>query len=358
MADTTYDNFQDARAAALADWQRNFILPYGSAYNTAYKSFDATLKAQEAADKATQERNLQLVLFALSLCGGSILTSVFGTAALKQITQEVTLDVICRNEMQKAFNAAAWVSGNKTAQFALGKVWDDAESLIGGKLKTAFTETAAQFPSLSQFAQDPMNVQNNLGMWILDVYALVIKAGTEINNRFKSESSRLQQELQKLRKSQFFISAPPVRIDENKVAIEIELTFFMKYILDLDYLVTGHWEETGRGINMKEVIDSRTPINIDPTDRSKYPNGRKYYTQGLNFQKIEYKLIGDIIANRINKLHKAIFKYDFLKVTSGFLGTSVEATSLSILQRAQNTLKNLGNNNLTAISSMVKGAKP
>jgi hypothetical protein len=358
MNDTTYDNFQDKRAAALNDWQRHFILPYGNAYNTAYKSFQATIKAQEEADKAARERNLQLALFALSLCGGSILTSVFGSAALKKIAQEVTLDVICRNEMQRAFKVASWVAGNETAQFALGKVWDDAESLIGAQLKSAFSENSGKFPSLAQFAQDPMNVQNNLDMWIRDIYALVIKAGTEINNRFTSNAVRLNQELGKLVASQFFVSAPQVRIDESKVASEIELTFFMKFILDLDYLVAGYWEETGRGFNMRKVITSRKPIDVDPTDRKLYPDTRKYYTDGTNFQTVEYQQVGDIIAKRVNQLHKTLFKYDFLEVTSSWLGTKIETVSLIVLQRAQTTLKRLANNNLTNISSMVKKTVP
>lgn len=357
MADI-YDNFQDQHAIAHNNWQRNFVLPYGSAYNTAHTSFMKTIQAQEAADKAARERNLQIALFALSLCGGSILTSVFGSAVLKEVAGSVAVDVICKNEMERAFRVAAFVESNKTAQFALGKVWDEAESLIGNQLKSSFTENANNFPSLAKFVQEPQNVQNSLEMWVRDAYDRVMRAGNKINQNFSSDSDRKKQALQKLMSSQFFISAPAQRINEQAISIDIELTFFMKLVLDLDYLVAGYWEETGRGVNMKKVITSRTPIQKDPTSRE-YPNTSKYYTHGTNFETIEYKQIGDIIAKRINELHKSRFNSNFFGVSENWLGMEkIEKVSHSALQRAQTTLNGLANQNITIIQRMTHQKSP
>ena len=56
---------------------------------------------------------MQLAFFALSLSGGSVLTSVFGSAALKDAAGSIAVDVICQNNMERAFKAAHLVATNK-----------------------------------------------------------------------------------------------------------------------------------------------------------------------------------------------------------------------------------------------------
>ena len=122
MADDLYKIFDRNATRAENDWQRNFVLPYGSAYVIGRRSFQDNLDKQKKADEERQRRIAALAMFALSLCGGSILTHVFGSACAKTLAGKVALDVICKGEMNRAFKVASFVSENKTAEFAVGKL--------------------------------------------------------------------------------------------------------------------------------------------------------------------------------------------------------------------------------------------
>jgi len=349
-----YDTFQDKRTIAHNDWQRHFVLPYGSAYSTAVTNYRATIKAQEEADKAARARNLQLAFFALSLCGGSILTSVFGSAAMKDAAASVAVDVICKREMERAFKVATFVSENKTAQFALGAVWDKVESAAIDGIKGQFAENQSNFPALGKFVQEPLNMQNNLEEWVRGAYDKVLKAGSAINESHVLTADGKARQLEDLLSAPFFKHAPKQRLDEDSVRKDIELTLFMKHILDLDYLAKGYWKETGRGANMKKVVSSRTSIDMDPHSK-KYPKSFRY-TQGTNFEEVKYRQIGEIIEKKIDELHKDKLKHNFFETVDTYWGLSSdrEDISRSVLRRAHTTLKLLGNRNLQKITSMAK----
>src|SRR5688572_15120012 len=108
-------------------WMLYTINPYSMAYDDALEAFKKKLEEQKEEDKA-ESLLLSLAMLALSLCGGGILTAAFGSAAIKTIAVDAATNVICNNNMERAFKAAHFIATNKTATFVAGKLWDEAES--------------------------------------------------------------------------------------------------------------------------------------------------------------------------------------------------------------------------------------
>ena len=360
MAATSYENFQDARTNAQNRWETRFVKPYGIAYNEAYLSFNETIKEQEEADKAAREAAMQFALFALSLCGGSILTQVFGSAVLKEVAAKVAVDTVCNYGMERAFKVAAFVERNKTAQFALGELWGKAEGWIGDKLKNKINgqqnkikksseleELASNYQGIASFGKDPLTVQNSLSIWVGELYDIVLNTGNVINNQFDGDAKIHL--LNALTSSLFITSAPEIRLDEGQVRKDIELTFFMKHVLDMDYHVKG---KVTMGNKYQPVIHkpvSKTSIQTSPI-RADYPHykssGREFPTgAGYDYQDVEYQQIGDIIRKRINDLHKEKFGSDFFQPN--------EKISRNTLVRAEITLGKLEERNLNTLQKSV-----
>lgn len=351
-----YALFQDRREIAHNDWQRNFVLPYGSAYNTAVGNFRKVLQEQEDADRKARERYLELAFFALSMCGGSILTSVFGSAALKDAAAAMTVDALCRYEMHRSFKAATLVAENKTAQFALGALWDGLEGAAGGALKAKIIENASNFPSLGKFVQEPLNMQNSLEQFVRDAYNIVMQAGSAIHQQEK-DAARKARALRQLSQSAFFVAAPAKRKDEAAISIDIELAFLMKTILELDYVKVWKSEHSDL-YEHKTTLISRTPIEQLPASKA-YPKPHVTRVQSsapyaFVHHDIDYSPVGEVIVKRIDELHQARFKQKFFNNIWTGVRQRREDVSHEMLVRAQFVLKRLADRNLQAVEAAAK----
>jgi hypothetical protein len=365
MAATSYENFKDNRDSAKNRWETYFVTPYGSAYNEAYHAFMDTFKKQEEADKADLETIMQLALFALSLCGGSILTHVFGSAILKEVAAKVAVDTIINRGMERSFRAAAFIERNKTAQFALGELWGKAEGWIGDKLKdkmkdernkpktsSELEEFAGNYLGLSSFGKDPLTVQNSLSIWVGELYEIILNTGTVINNTFDGDVKSHM--LKNLSSSLFITCAPtPVSNPLGEASIDIELTFFMKYILDLDYKVQGEFYGDTYGPDPFRPYYSETQekINASPT-RVDYPVRTKPIKSkdgGYKYQDIRYIQAGDIIRGRINELYKKKFGSDFFKKNE-----KISRNTLARAEMTLNMLEGLNHNKILKTLTKIK----
>jgi hypothetical protein len=348
---TLFEQFTRAHTQAVNNWQRNFVLTYGTAYTNARASFMKTLKEQEEKDKAARERYAAIAMFALSLCGGSILTAVFGQACAKAAAAQIAVDVICEREMNRAFKVASFISSNKTASFALGSVWDAGAGYLSDKLKGSFAENGNNFPSLTEFAQEPQSVQNKLDKWVRDAYAKVLAAEEDISKNVKDENVKTKQ-ISDLIKSPFFRAAPLKSPNEEVLTTEIELTFFMKLLLDLDYVAQFMVDEKPRGGWSKREV-SRRPISAAPDD-PKYPGYKRVGMWG-DYEDVVYKQIGDVIKDRIDELNKKRFKDKFFTIIKGHIWDDKENISRDTLRRAHWKLNELGDANLKAIQQSLSG---
>jgi predicted transcriptional regulator len=336
MADDLYATFNRNATRALNDWQRNFVIPYGSAYTVARDKFKDTLDAQKKADEERRQRIAALAMFALSLCGGSILTHVFGSAAAQTLAGQFAVDFICKREMNRAFKVASFVSENKTAQFAIGKVWDAAADLLPD-LKTKLAETTTNFPSLTDFAQNPQVLQNHLWKWVLDANAGLLAAEEEISKNIKDEKTKTRM-IMDLIDAPFVATAPAKELAKDTTAEDIEFSFYMNVIRSLDYLAEVTIEERGRGC--KRTTVNKGSIDVSPTD-SAYPKPARNFGFGTH-QTIEFNKFGSVMRDRVDELHKKRFNK-----TKFF--TSGETISENTLRRAEQKLTELSNINVEAI---------
>jgi len=355
-----YTKFTDALGDASRDWERHFVLPYSSAYNTAYLSYEKIIEKQKESDKEALERKMQLALFALSLCGGSILTHVFGSAVLKEVATKVAVDTIINRGMERSFKAAAYVERNKTAQFMLGELWGKGEGWVGDKIKEGVNkvtknqleENSHNYSSLSEFSSHPMNMENNLKKWVLNLAAISSTVGQMIADTSNEET--VIKPLNILKSSYFFTAAPKESINEEPVSEDIELTFYMKYILDLDYIVKGyveHIEKARGGYTNSTHITGRAGISQNPTNPH-YPiskEARDWSKSQTDFEQVKYKGAGDIIRQRINALYNKKFASDFFRKN--------EKISHDTLVRAEitlNMLEGLNHNKILKTLTQIK----
>ena len=184
-------------------------------------------------------------MFALSLCGGSVLTHVFGSACAKTLAGQFVVDAIAQRETSRVFKAVNFVKENKTAQFAVGKLWDGGVDLLPD-LKAKLAETTSNFPSLTKFAQEPQVLQNKLEGWVRSAYGYVLAAEAEISRKVTDEKTKIAM-VNQLIESPFIRSAPTKEVPEGTIAEDIEFTFYMNVIRDLDYMEHVAFDERPRG---------------------------------------------------------------------------------------------------------------
>jgi hypothetical protein len=333
-----YAEFNRASSAAINDWIRNFVLPYGSAYTQARTSFMDKLDKQKKADEARKKRIAELAMTALSLCGGNLLTQVFGAAALKTVAADIAVDVIAKREMNRAFKVAAFINENKTAQFALGKLWDSSADFLSNAVKKELEENSANFPALAEFAKEPQILQNHLEKWVRDAYAKVLAVEKDISKNIADEKKKTKA-ISDLLDAPFIRTAPKNSLGSSRTAEEMEFTFYMKVILDLDHLAKGHYyTRYMKGDNWEySQIDSKEKISENPSSGS-YPTAKR---NGKDFEAVVYDAFGGILRDRVDELAKARFKAPFF--------APKETISHSTLLRAESKLAELSNMNLETI---------
>jgi hypothetical protein len=336
---TLYETFDRAVTQAKNNWERNFVLPYGSAYATAREKFQNKLDEQKKADEERAARIAALAMFALTLCGGSLLTQVFGSACAKTLAGQFAVDAIARNGMERTWKLVEFVDTNKTAQFFVGKVWDSGVDLLPD-MKAKLAETPGNFPSISQFAQNPQVIQNQLLKWVLDAYAVVLATEAEIAKNITNE--KLKTDLvMNLIDSPFVRTAPGKALPEDTTADDIEFTFYMNVIRDLDYLAQHQYVEKARGGWSKQET-SRRPISESPGDKN-YPQFRRTNVWG-DSEEVVFGKFGDILRDRVDELHKQRFNQ-----VKFFL--SDETISQLTITRAEQKLAQFADINLTAIKA-------
>jgi hypothetical protein len=339
-----YAHFDSTITQAKNNWERNFVLQYSNAYVTARKNFMDKLDAQKKADEAAQKRISELAMTALTFCGGKLLTVVFASSALKVAASELTIGVLEKNNMTRTLGALNFLQENKTAQFALGKAWDKGKDLLSDKTKKLFEETGQNYPSLSEFAKEPQIMQNHLQKWVLDVYGYILKAEQEIREKIPDDSARTPA-IEALLDSTFVRTAPENSLGSIRTPDEIEFSFYMKLLLEIDYMTKGHYyNRTMKGDSWEyRQIDSRKPISESPSSSS-YPQGTK---NGKNFESVDYNKVGSILRTRIDELGKKLFSAPFFLTD--------EHISHSTLLRAESKLAAMSNVNLEEIKKSLFG---
>lgn len=321
-------------------WNSYVIVPYTLAYHRAFDSFQKTLDTQKEFDKMQME----LVFTALSLCGGSIFTVAFGAITAKKLAADVTIDFICKYNMDRAFKIAAFVSENKTAEFIIGGVWDKGSTLIGKKIEKGFQENASNFPAIELIVKKPYEIDFALtefrGNCEIQYYE-TLKALLDIRD------DSIKSNLFELIKKSPMCSPPNKKYYPENLEDYIELSFYMRFILNTDHLVTRTFAMGMMGGGGYIKTGSKA-IEATP-DQKNYPtNTSKGYS--METTSVEYDSVGQDIIDRTNELYKKIYKGDKPFIDSKWFGETMDK---NILFKATQVLNNLANYNATMIQQQM-----
>ena len=347
MSGELFHDYLRAVLKAENAWQEKFVLPYGSAYVIARSKFMSTLDEQKKADEARQKRISGLAMFALSLCGGSLLTHVFGSACAKTLAGQIVVDTICQREMNRAFKAVAFVNENKTAQFAVGKLWDGGIDLLPD-LKSNLAETTTNFPSLTDFAKEPQVLQNTLEVWVRSAYGYVLAAEDEINKRISDEGTKTSM-VKELIESPFIRAAPTKPVPKDTIAEDIEFTFYMNVIRNLDYVERVQFQDSGLGRSMKRKATRLRSIDASPGSKD-YPKYQALYG-GADHEHVAFDKFGGVLRKRVDELHKKRYNKNPFFLDG-------ETISEKTITRAEQKLDELSHVNLDLIRRTLTAPLP
>lgn len=315
-------------------WEYFITNPYQLAYHTAFDNFSKTLNKQANSDKM----KIELALTALCLCGGSLLTAVFAGVAIKAVAGKAMVDFICRYNMNRLFKLAHLVDTNKSAAFIVGAVWDQAADILTAKTKKLFEENTANFPCVNNIIQKPYEIEfalrNFVGLSLLKIGAVC----QDILDSKKATADKKAAFIELVQSP--FCNPPSSKVLPDNLADRIELTFYLKIILNSDWLVTHHGSPWA-------LVDKK-PIPEVPGKG--YPKGSRENRIGSlmppEITTVQYDRIGQDIIDRMNQLYKEFTKEKRPLIDSNRFG---EIPSQEILKKADEILKKIGNQNLALI---------
>lgn len=291
---------QDIRNKAIdghLGWRTKVVSRYASAYNQAYEEYQKVLKEQAEADKARAE----LAISAVSLIGGSILMATIAQTSLRVIAGNAMLNFVCKRNLERTFNAMAVLESNKPFMFALGKLLDIVKDRTNTEIKDRVTKEFDTGPKV--------NTSNPLDIFIklsdaLDVQHLATNRAVEMVERSTMTASLKERSYAELARAP--LCTPPTdTINEVKLAKKIELSFYLKAVLDSDRLVIfGPAYPGATRRDMRDVPIAQAPSAPD------YPRATNNPPAEAG-QVIVAPELGDKVEARLKTLHHEIFGRNF-----------------------------------------------
>ncbi len=355
MADisATIKDFQGTRFLPLKlAWEVNVTDPYTLAYHRAHEKFEKTLKKQAVSDKF----KVDLAFAALSLCGGSLMAAVFAEVALKAVAGRVVVDFICRYNMERAFTAASFVATNKTAEFIVGAVWDQAATMLTAETKKLFGQNANNFPTTDALIKKPYEIKAALDGF---VKSSILKVNAVCLDILSSPRDASEKEAAfSMLTSSPFCKQPNGKTLPKKLAKRIELTFYLRLVLSTDHLVKRLFLPRSPGSPW--VMVGNEPITQTPGHKNYPTTSNAYRKDGggtvVHAMRtgVEYGQVGQDIIDRMNALIKELYPKWYPMMDSSWLG---ETTSAEVLKRAADLLQQIGSFNVEAIKQQSKTQK-
>ena len=295
-------------------WDLYVINPYSLAYHRAYDLFKETLDRQAALDKL----KMDLMLTGLSFFGGTVFTAVFGETTTKALTGRVAVNQLNKSNNIRTLKIAGFLDNNPTAQFVIGELWSKSSDVISNKTKAIFEPNPKNFPEVNAIAQKPYEIKHALTQFKLNCEVKLFEVLDEL---MKSDLSDRDKAILFTRaKTSQFCNPPDSNEYPANLADKIELSFYMKYILDTDYLI-----DFGNNWNKRKSIQA-------------IPGSAAYPKHIPMRQQVCYGEVGQIIIDRINKLYKKHYKGHGPFIDSDYFG---EQTDARILKRADIILRDL-----------------
>ncbi|THF47770.1 hypothetical protein [Allorhizobium terrae] len=287
-----------------SQWEVSVVSPYVRAYDFAYNNYQNTLKAQVARDKMGAE----LLVFTAGVLSGSVLMAAFASSSLRVLAGRALLRTICNNNLNRTFDAVHAVTNNKAAMFALGSVLDKAKGIAGQHITAAVENFTVRTSGIQ--SQTSVNfltrLQDFVNVSFIAVHEFV--TGVRSDNSIK-ESDKLKL-ADMVEATPFWLPPRANRVDENKLAQQMELLFYMTSVLDSDTLVR-HAPSIGNGIGggIGEGIRSKERISQMPTAKDYPKESEPKLIRGATYepgQRVEYDDLGSVVRARIDTLSRAV----------------------------------------------------
>ncbi|MGH6613586.1 hypothetical protein [Sphingomonas sp.] len=311
MADRLQE-YRNRVSDAVDSWQANVCNPYIIAYNTAYLAYNAAFNLQKESDKARAE----LFVSAAAILPGSILMATAANSSLRVLANRVALQALAHRNLSRVLNVYQAVGNNATAVFAVGKVLDGVKAEIGKKIKESVIK--AMQVSTNLLATDPLNRDKQLNTWLTNHKLCAFEAADAIERGSigNTEKQRLFDQL-----LQAPIANKPVGIiDPSRLALKIELGFYMMWLLDSDALNSS----PGGGAEAGVYNAKSKPIDVMPSD-PKYPRPTLPRSPYAAYDWVSITRPGGDVEDQIDKVHKQVRGTAFY-APSGWFGKSDLAT--------------------------------
>ncbi|WP_426035162.1 hypothetical protein [Cypionkella sp. TWP1-2-1b2] len=307
----------DDYIADLANIQRlyeaNWVLPYANAYVVAHTSFKETLQSQADLDKF----KLDLFLTAATIGFGAGMGAIFGKAAtVASVAVDQALTQVCNRNMQRTFNLMASISASVPGTFIVEQVWAEVSTKIGAAASAQVQAMVTAAPVTAGAVQNPQTLQNDMQLYVLRAVAAAHAVAQDIRDHLTMTANEKDASARAMRAARLFSGAPTRDIiGARQVAADtMELGFYMALVMDADYIEETYNDPDtrvgGRAISERSRVGQVTQLTT-AQDYPTWGHGLGVTPDG-GIRRIAYDRPGSRIVDRINTLHNAKFRMDFM----------------------------------------------
>jgi hypothetical protein len=279
-------------------WRRTVVLPYGGAYRQAYDSFKKVMEEQARHYQEMDKLKFEFAMSALAITGGSVLTAVFASSALKVAAKETALDYVCRRNMERTFAAMHLVETNPVPSFIAGQVWDAAEKAALDGIKKRLEPGTGNYTGLQQAIQKPEDVLENLEKFNLDLRERGIDFILYVRSLTIPREGKVRIVKKALQSS--YLSPPRIEIDKQGLVPKIELALFMQMITYSDKI--RHRSYTAGRDLYNDIAVKTTAANYPK--RHRHLNGSPPRICHVD---VAMPGVGWIVMKRIDALHAKLY---------------------------------------------------
>ena len=316
-------------------YQRYWVNPYGSCYAIAHDRFRRTLDDQAKVDRL----KAQCVMLIASVAFGGGMSALFGAAVVRTVLVDQALQVVCNRNMNRLFNAMAWVESSPAASFMTQAAWDGVAGMLSDQTTSQLENLAFSRPSLNGI-QNPQAFQNDLQNYVLDCKLAAYATAREVRDSGVLSAAGRDQIADDLRAAPFFANAPTSDVirDKERAKKEMELLLYMTLVMGSDFLVEeSYWMRGAHEGHSTRTIGPVTAATGSPN----YPQGSYSHSSGLGyfsdtFRKVDYRRPGgdwfSSIMDRTNELHRDLFGREF---EHGSYGKDEVTRAQNLSQRIQ-----------------------
>jgi hypothetical protein len=313
---------------ATTMWRSNVARPYIQAYNEAYKSVQASLKAEEDEAKAQAELFASIV----AILPASVLMAVVTAPAFQRAIKKIAVRRLGAANLRTTLGYLKPNGKHPVVAFAFGKAADIIKDSGSKQVKDLLTNLV-QNTAGGVSATDPLSRSQELLGMVETQGMMVERAGTAILEDRTMNAGVKQALMSNLMSSPFMANKPEKKLDWQQLRPSIELAMLMNVVLDRDYLMRHG--PIGTRIPAERVPGGISAMPSDP----EYPKSQAGSAMAF-YNTVEVDRPSNSVQEHIDRVHKEVYKVPFY--THGrYLGMQWPGGKAEELVRAEAVLKKL-----------------